>query len=338
MTDDSYLTIAVAKTLLKHFPIKYDEESYIDIDFRDVDGFDNDKLMLCSLRDIDEFSSLDCDFLVALEKIPGVEFGNMDTEKPILHLNIKYFKSKNAIKNNRSQIKDTLLHELTHYLQYQHRYMNNNGETGLRGAKPYHRLSSKEINDAKSSSRAWYICSIMIDYALQKEERGARISGTYFGLKDDYAKMYKKWEKKNKLEQKKNISGDKQKKDETPDKQKFFKQILDDNDLTLFVNYINDFIKQIKNDTYDDFTAAVNSSDKYPTNSVVFSILYLMDHSSSEIDFPKPSRQNYVANITSKEKFEQYKKKCLQYSEREFRDYKKKLYKMFTKLDSELNV
>ena len=27
MTDDSYLTIAVAKTLLKHFPIKYDEES-----------------------------------------------------------------------------------------------------------------------------------------------------------------------------------------------------------------------------------------------------------------------------------------------------------------------
>ena len=27
MTDDSYLTIAVAKTLLKHYPIKYDEES-----------------------------------------------------------------------------------------------------------------------------------------------------------------------------------------------------------------------------------------------------------------------------------------------------------------------
>ena len=27
MTDDSYLTIAVAKTLLKHYPIKYDEQS-----------------------------------------------------------------------------------------------------------------------------------------------------------------------------------------------------------------------------------------------------------------------------------------------------------------------
>ena len=27
MTDDSYLTIAVAKTLIKHYPIKYDEES-----------------------------------------------------------------------------------------------------------------------------------------------------------------------------------------------------------------------------------------------------------------------------------------------------------------------
>jgi hypothetical protein len=27
MSDDSYLTIAVAKTLLKHYPIKYDEES-----------------------------------------------------------------------------------------------------------------------------------------------------------------------------------------------------------------------------------------------------------------------------------------------------------------------
>ncbi len=31
MTDDSYLTIAVAKTLMKHFPIKYDEKSLKDI-------------------------------------------------------------------------------------------------------------------------------------------------------------------------------------------------------------------------------------------------------------------------------------------------------------------
>ena len=31
MTDDSYLTIAVAKTLMKHFPIRYDEQSLKDI-------------------------------------------------------------------------------------------------------------------------------------------------------------------------------------------------------------------------------------------------------------------------------------------------------------------
>ena len=31
MTDDSYLTIAVANTLMKHYPIKYDEKSLKDI-------------------------------------------------------------------------------------------------------------------------------------------------------------------------------------------------------------------------------------------------------------------------------------------------------------------
>ena len=31
MTDDSYLTIAVAKTLMKHYPIKYDNKSLVDL-------------------------------------------------------------------------------------------------------------------------------------------------------------------------------------------------------------------------------------------------------------------------------------------------------------------
>ena len=31
MTDDSYLTIAVAKTLMKHYPIKYDNNSLVDL-------------------------------------------------------------------------------------------------------------------------------------------------------------------------------------------------------------------------------------------------------------------------------------------------------------------
>lgn len=303
--------------------IEFDDESYITIKFDDVANFDNDKLMLYSLQDDDEFkNAVDCDFMVALEKQEKQQFGSMDTEKPILHMNVQYIKSERIFTKNKSEILDTLQHELTHYVQYQQTYIDANGNKQRRGAQPYHRLSSKTIYDARRESIEWNTCAVIIDYALQKEERGARISGMYLGLKNDYAKEYRKFVKKTK----------------SKDKQQFFDYIINKNNSTLFLNYIDMFNNSLKQDTYDNFVAASCSDDKYPTQSIIFIILYLMDHSTSKISFPVPSKQNYVANITTEAVFDHYRNKCIKYVEQEYKDYKNKLDKMLKKLDSELNV
>ena len=141
-----------------------------------------------------EDPEFDCDMVVRLENMSKDEFGYMDRAEPILSINANHFRTPNSFKKNSGTIRNTLIHELTHYLQYMGNFMKG-GTHQKKNDVDYDKIFHEEVN--KLNNQKYAMMSFII-YSFIANERCARVSGMYGTMQAEFESLMKEFNKKHK--------------------------------------------------------------------------------------------------------------------------------------------
>ena len=291
------------ETRLYELFLEYDEEYDIEIYFNDIKGFDwyETQLLTFSIMNDPEYS---CDMIVRLERMTKTEFGYMDRGEPILSINASNFKTAKIFNQKRSVIRNTLMHELTHYLQYMGGILR--GGTHQHDNIEFDEIFYNELTNIESEK---YSMMAFVIYSFSKNERHARVTGFYGTLVDEAKKLYDEYYKKNK---------------KYPSKQEFIDYILNDiryNDNVLHLQHYGDFIKSIENDKYEYYKKCIESDSIYEDHSTIYVFLNFCDHCDPKPTFLLPNKGTCVYNTRTEDEYNKVKNSIITMFKKNFNKY-----------------
>lgn len=287
--------------------LDYGKDTYpIEINFKDIKGFNQNKYNLLTYRDMGpDYEDYDCDMLVVVMKADA--FGFMDTEEPMLIINAKYVKTKKVFDKNISNIRNTLAHELTHYVQH----LSNKGTNNL---KHDDGAVAKELAENTEGNTKYYICNFLL-YVINPIEADARKMGFYQTMKLEIHKRLKEWKRQNKNKE--------------FDKDDFIHYCMyhkDYHNNVLHMSYFDLFADGIKEDTWDNYKKCFDDPEnKYRDDSLIYVLLNVCDARTDKPYLPLPSKKNYVMYINSEERFNNYKARLIKDYTKNIDKYKKKI-------------
>lgn len=313
---------------------KFNEDKVIEIKYKDIDGFDPQRYDLVDL-DGAKMISKNTDIFIYFEKSDKTNYGFMLAQFATMMLNPIHLNTINKIKRNKINIMNTLMHELTHFIQF-HKFdfTNNKKNKNLKYAMSMNsyddiinNVIKNEINPQKPYS--YYLTSFII-YALNGTEVDARVMGFIANLDYEWNKLIKTFKKENnKIEF--NATN-------------FTKYILKNekyNNLELHIKYFKDFLESVKLDTWEQYYKDYEELDFNKHNSPIYVFLNLIDHRNDLNDYegltlPLPSKNNCTSYLQDKTQYNEFKNKFIKSYEKQYNRYIKKLTnKIYQKWDSE---
>lgn len=258
------------------------------INFNDIPNFVN-TYGLASFRD-NQYSDYyeyynQCDLVIQLEKLDNYSFGSMEENDPILIINSKKISTPAKFKRNSKDIKNSIIHELSHYIQNQSKnkkFQSDNFDI--------HGKLGDIITDKKYYE---YYIYYYILYAIGLRESEARVNGFVGTLECVLDDLKKKYKTSNEDELIDNIVFDKD---------------FDNNEIhtVLFIERL----KEIEKDTWEKFKRCKDNADKYLQDSPIYIILRLSENRGNlpELIMPTQDQNNLINSIKNKEDFEKYQK------------------------------
>ncbi len=287
---------------------EYGDDYPIEINFSDIDKFNQKRYNLQTYREMGpDYADYDCDMIVNIGKMQ--RYGLMDSKEPLLHINANFIKTKEIFEKNKTNIKNTLAHELTHYVQYQA-----NGGTHLKFTSG---AVSKELIDNTKGNMRYYLINFLL-YVLNPIEMDARKMGLYQTMSEEIETRLREYKQLNK---------------ETEfNKDDFINFCLYHKDYendVLHTKYFDLVDKAIEEDTWGKYQLCIDDIDnKYRDDSIIYVLLNICDCRETRPHLPMPSKTNYVRAINSKSKFELYQSKLLRHYRKNIKNHKNKLKKV----------
>ena len=296
------------ETLLYELYKEYYEEYDIEIWFNDIQGFDwwETQLLTFGLLDNPEY---DCDMVVRLENMGKDEFGCMDRSEPILSINANHFKTQNSFKKNSGAIRNTLIHELTHYLQYMGNVMKGGTHQKKESVK-YDKIFYDEAN--KLNNQKYATMSFMI-YSFIANERHARVSGMYGIMQEEFESLMKDFNKKHK----------------NGTKEEFVDFVIGQNkynDNVLHIQHYGDFLKFLEDDTYADYKKCIDDPNTiYRDDSSIYIFLNFCDHCNPKPSYLLPKKSTCIFNTQTEEEYNIVKNSIISMFKKNFDKYVKNI-------------
>ena len=285
------------------------EEYDILINFKDIEGFDwmKNQLLQYSLMNDAEF---DCDMVVRLEKMNKDNFGYMAIDEPMLSINAKYYKTPNIFKNNENAIRNTIMHEITHYVQY----MGGILKIGRKLQRPSVKYDKEFYENVRQLGSENYSLMSFVLYSFPENERYARVSGLYGTLEAEFNKLFKQYKKQYKQE---------------PTTDEFINFVLHNdkyNDNEIHFGHYTNFIKSLENDTYETYKKCVDDeSTIYRDDSMVYVFLNFCDHCNPRPWYLLPNKNICIANTRTEERYDEVKTKVIEMFKKNFDKYMKNM-------------
>ena len=296
------------ETKLYELYLDDDKEYDLEINFSDIEGFNwfDTQLVTFGILEDPEY---DCDMIVRLEEMGTYDFGLMDRGEPILSINAKVFKTPASFKKNEKAIKNTLMHELTHYVQYMSGLLS--GGTHQKEGIEYDEKFYDAVKDLGSAR--YGLMSFMI-YSFIENERFARVSGFYGTLHAEFENLIKEFKKVNKKE---------------PTKQEFINFVLDNpkyNDNEIHIQHYGDFLSELENDTYEEYKKCIDDTTSiYRDDSSVYVFLNFCDHCNPKPGYLLPNKKTCIFNTRTEEEYNKVKSSIITMFKKNFSRYVKKL-------------
>ena len=286
----------------------------IEINFEDIPNFNwnNHKLLSGKYVPDWEYKS---DFVVQLTDMDA--FGTMQTDEPILQVGVKFLRSPRTFKSRESELRNTLIHELTHYIQYFAGMMGMlSGKFTQRPSSGYDSEFTDQVNDYIANYRSIdnkYYCTSFLIYAFQKNERFARVAGFHGTVATEFDILLKEFRKLNKRH---------------PGKEEFIDFVVNNHkydENVIHLDMYDKFIKNLENDTYENFKACVEDTTTiFREDSQLYVLMNLCDHLE-----PRPTwliaKNMCIYNTRTKEDFEKARKLVLDRFTKNYNQYKKNL-------------
>lgn len=293
------------------------DEYDIEMNFEDVPNFNynNYNLLRGSLLPNFEY---DCDFVVRLSDTDC--YGTMDTSEPILEIGVRMLKTPTTFKRQEAQLRNTLIHELTHYVQYMAGMYNMllTGNVRVHKGSSYERKFADEIQeiikkDPDPFNNRYYTFSFII-YAFTKNERDARVSGFYGTVTTEFERMVKEYKKLNK---------------KIPTKTEFVDFVVNNNrynETETHIAMYDTLIKDLENDTYENYKKCVDDPNSiYGDDSMVYVYLNMCDHLSPKPEHMLPTKHTCIYNTRTEAEYETVRNKILNKFKKNYNEYKHKL-------------
>lgn len=290
------------------------DEYDIEISFNDIPGFTGNHKLL-SGQWIHDWEYDNADFVVQLTDMDA--FGTMDTKEPILQISVNTLKSVRTFQRKESELRNTLMHELTHYVQY---FAGMAGMTNGRLTKRYksdydpefHNAVDEYIKSNKTVNNRYYRVSYII-YAFHKNERFARVAGFHGTVRTEFDLLLKEFKKLNKKE---------------PTKEEFIEFVVNNHKYdanVIHLNIYDDFIESLKNDTYTNFKSCVDDTTTiFREDSMLYVFLNMCDHLT-----PKPTwlvpKKICIYSTRTEQDFEEARKVILDRFTKNYKQYKNNL-------------
>ena len=299
------------ETRLYELFLENDKEYDIEIWFDDIKGFNwfDTQLLTYGILDDPEYQ---CDMVVRLEEMGTYDFGFMDRGEPLLSVNAKHFRTLRTFKRNEKAIRNTLLHELTHYLQYMGACLN--GGTHQKDTLDYDRKFYDNIQNLESQN---YGLMSFILYSFVENERFARVSGFYGTMITEFDKLMKACKKSLKKD---------------PTKQEFIDYVLSDpsyNDNEIHIQHYGEFLSKLENDTYELYKKCIDNKDTiYSDDSMLYVMLNFCDHCDPKPSFLLPKKKISVFTTQTEEEYNKVKSSIIEMFKKNLNKYIKKLSDM----------
>lgn len=303
------------------------DEYDIEVNFKDIPNFNWMNYQLIPGNLLPDFE-YDCDFVVQLADIDA--FGTMQTNEPILQIGARFLRTPNIFKKNEAQIRNTLMHEFTHYVQYMGGLFK--GGTNPKNAPDYdiefYNNLNNFVNDNKTTDNKYYTMSFII-YAFTDNERYARVSGFYGTVITEYNKLLKEYSKeckKNKIEVNKTGFTD------------FVVNNEKYNDTETHINLYETFLKDIENDTYENYKACIEDPTTiFRDDSMVYVYLNMCDHLTPKPSYLLPSHNICVYNTRTEAEYDNIKNKIINKFSKNYKQYKHNLSVVVSDIWDEMN-
>ena len=294
----------------------------IEINFKKVKGFNPKQFDLLTFKDLKgDWSDVKCDMILMIDSnCDG--FGSMDIEKPLLSINPKYIKTRKTFERNIANIRNTLGHELIHYIQHMSK-------------------KSKGLTNVKWDNESSYIADVIqnnilyrtvefVLYSINPIEEEARKQGFYETIKIELEKRLKQYKKQIKQTGENfTIEG----------LIKFIMYHKDYHDDLLHTEVFDIFLDKVKEDTWEDYKKCFDdANNKYRDDSIIYILLNIADNRSSKPYLYMPSNDNFVMHINSQDAFDKYKKKLVWGIEKNLNKYKNKIKKVIYSVIEETGI
>lgn len=287
---------------------EYDDEYDIEIWFDDINGFDwwQTELLTYGILEDPEY---DCDMVVRLENMGTDDFGFMDRSEPLLSINAKHFKTLKTFTRNSSTIRNTLIHELTHYLQYMGKFMHG-GTHQKKEMIKYDRIFHDELNKLQNQK---YATMSFVIYSFANNERYARISGMYGTMQEEFESLMKDFKKKHK----------------NGTKEDFVEFVIGHNkynDNVLHLQHYGDFLKSLEDDTYADYKKCIDDPNTiYRDDSSIYVFLNFCDHCNPKPSYLLPKKNTCVFSTQTEEEYNIVKNSIISMFKKNFNKYVKNI-------------
>ena len=291
----------------------------IEINFDDIEGFDQKKYNLLTYRLMGEdYNDYDCDMIVNVMEMN--DFGNMDPEEPLLNVNSKYIKTIKTFEKNKTNILNTVAHELTHYVQH----LSNLGKHQLKSSNG---AVSKELIQNTKGNMKYYLCNFLL-YVMNPIEMDARKQGFYQTMKEELNKRLKEYKKLHKGEE--------------FNEQEFMNFCINHEDYhnnVLHMKYFDLLYDSIKDDKWENYWKCFDDkNNKYRDDSIIYVLLNICDTRSTKPHIPLPSKKCYVMNVNNEKRFTEYKDKLLRHYQENLNKHKQKLKNVIKLVLEENNI
>ena len=296
----------------------YDEYP-IEINFKDIKGFNKKKYNLLTYKKMGEdYADYNCDMIINIIKMD--EFGSMETDEPMLNINMKYIKSKDIFEKNRVTLLNTIAHELTHYVQH----LSNLGKHQLKSSVV---SVNKELRENTEGNMKYYLCNFLL-YIMNPIEMDARKQGFYQTMKEEFDKRLNQWKKLHKKEK--------------FDKDNFIDFCLYHKDYysnVLHMEYFDILKDAIQKDTWENYKKCFDDkTNKYRDDSIIYVLLNICDACETKPYIPLPSKKCYVMYVNNETEFNRYKEKLLKEYGENVNKHKKKLAKVIEFFIDQKNI
>lgn len=283
---------------------KVNNEYDIKINFNDIKDFNwyENQLLTYGLLNDEEYT---CDFVVRLEKMEKDSFGYMDRGEPLLSINAKYFRTYNSFNKYRAVIRNTLMHELTHYLQYF-----GNVLKGGNHQKDTENYDADFYNELQNIESEKYSMMSFVIYSFSENERFARVAGIYGSIIEDYNKLIREYKRKYK---------------HFPNKEEFVEFVLNNekyNNNEIHIQHYTKFLNDLENDTYENYKKCINDPIHiYKDDSIIYVYLNMCDHIDPRPGFLLPKGNIFVYNTITEKEYNKVKNLIIKKFKKNFNKY-----------------